>query len=62
MSSTTMAMGSEAAVTPTALAWKFVHWGLGLFITGFVIGFIPIVHYMVGAQGGDVGAAVGSAI
>jgi len=43
-------MGDEAAVTLTALGWKFIHWGLGLFITGFVVGFIPILHYMVGAR------------
>jgi len=43
MSNAAMAMGGEAVVTPTALGWKFIHWGLGLFITGFVIGFIPIL-------------------
>jgi hypothetical protein len=37
------------------LGWKFILWGLGLFITGFLTGFIPILHYMVGAQAGDVG-------
>ena len=55
MSNAAMAMGGEAAVTPTALSWKFIRWGLGLFITGFLIGFIPIAHYMVGGLGGDVG-------
>jgi hypothetical protein len=55
MSNATMAMGSEAAVTPAELGWKFIHWGLGLFITGFVVGFIPILHYMMGAQAGGVG-------
>ena len=29
--------------------------GPRLFITGFVVGFIPILHYMIGAQEGDVG-------
>jgi hypothetical protein len=58
MSNATMAMGSsEAAVTPAELGWKFIHWGLGLFITGFAVGFIPILHYMVGAQAGGVGPA-----
>jgi hypothetical protein len=50
MSSATMAIDSEAAITHNELGWKFVRWGLGLFITGFVVGFIPILHYMVGAQ------------
>ena len=55
MSNATMAMGSQAAATPTELGWKFIHWGLGLLITGFVVGFIPILHYFPGAQAGDVG-------
>ena len=29
MSNAAMAMGGEAAVTPTALSWKFIRWGLG---------------------------------
>jgi hypothetical protein len=28
---------------------------LGLFLTGFLTGFIPILHYVPGAQSGDVG-------
>ena len=55
MSNATIAMGGEAAVTPAELGWKFVHWGLGLLITGFVTGFLPILHYMAGAQAGGVG-------
>lgn len=57
MSETTMAMGdsSEAVVTRSELGWRYIHWGLGLFITGFVVGFIPIAHYMHGALAGDVG-------
>ena len=55
MSNAAMAIGGEAAVTPTELGWKFIHWGLGLFITGFVVGFVPILHYMHGAIEGDVG-------
>ena len=55
MSNATMVMGNEAAVTPTEIGWKFIHSGLGLFITGFVIGFVPILHYMMGAQAGGVG-------
>jgi hypothetical protein len=57
MSNAAMAMGSEAAVTRAQLGWKFIHWGLGLFITGFLTGFIPILHYMTGAITADVGAA-----
>jgi hypothetical protein len=55
MSNAAIAMDGQAAVTPTALSWKFIRWGLGLFITGFLTGFIPIAHYMVGAIAGDVG-------
>ena len=42
-------------VTHLGLGWKFIHWGLGLFITGFISGFIPIAHYIHGALAGDVG-------
>ena len=55
MSNTAIAMDGEATVTRIDLGWKFIHWGLGLFITGFVIGFVPTAHYMVGGVGGDVG-------
>ena len=37
------------------LGWGFIRWGLGLFITGFLTGFIPILHYIPGAVAGDVG-------
>ena len=60
MSNAEMTMGGKAAVSPAELGyvelgWKFIHWGLGLFITGFAVGFIPILHYIPGAQAGDVG-------
>jgi len=55
MSNAAIAMDGQAAVTPTALSWQFIRWGLGLFITGFLTGFIPIAHYMVGGVSGDVG-------
>jgi hypothetical protein len=55
MSNAAIAMHGEAAVTPTALSWNFIHWGLGLFITGFLVGFIPILHYIVGGIGANVG-------
>ncbi len=55
MSSAALALDGVAAIRPAELGWKFIRWGLGLFITGFVVGFIPILHYMVGAQAGGVG-------
>ncbi len=55
MSNATMAMGGEAAGTRVELGWKFIHWGLSLFIVGFLTGYIPILHYIGGAQAGDVG-------
>jgi hypothetical protein len=55
MSSVAVAMDGEAAVTHTDLGWSFVNRGLGLFVTGFVTGFIPILHYIPGAVAGDVG-------
>jgi len=50
-------MSSETAVTHNTLGWSFVNWGLGLFVTGFVTGFIPILHYIPGAVAGNVGPA-----
>jgi hypothetical protein len=55
MSNAAIAMDGQVAVTPTALSWKYIRWGLGLFIIGFLTGFIPIAHYMYGAIAGDVG-------
>ena len=55
MSNAAIAMDGQAAVTPTALSWQFIHWGLGLFITGFLTGFIPILHYIVGGIDAEVG-------
>ena len=55
MSNVAMAMGGEAAGTRAELGWKFIHWGLSLFIVGFLTGYIPILHYIGGAQAGDVG-------
>src|SRR5688572_19589768 len=40
MSNAAISMDGQAAVTPTTLSWKFIHWGLGLFITGFLVGFV----------------------
>ena len=55
MSTATTTTGGEAAVTHTALGWQFINWGLGLFITGFLVGYVPILHYINGALAGDVG-------
>ena len=52
MTNAASVLHGQAAVTPTALSWKFIRWGLALFITGFLTGFIPIGHYMVGALAG----------
>jgi hypothetical protein len=57
MSSAAMPMSAEAAVTATSIGWKHIRWGLTIFFTGFVTGFIPIVHYLHGAVAGDVGPA-----
>ena len=57
MSSATVAMDGDIAITHSELGWSFVNWGLGLFVTGFVTGFIPILHYIPGAVAGDVGPA-----
>jgi hypothetical protein len=54
MSNAAMVMGRETAVTRAELGWKFIRWGLSLFILGFIIGFVPILHYMVGGQAGNV--------
>lgn len=55
MTNATISMSGQAVTTSTSLSWQFIRWGLGLFITGFLTGFIPIGHYMVGAIAGDVG-------
>ncbi|MDM0068379.1 hypothetical protein [Variovorax sp. J31P207] len=42
-----MSLRSRSSVLSTVdLGWKFVNWGLGLFITCFVTGFVPILQYM----------------
>jgi hypothetical protein len=48
-------MTTPAPRTPVQLGWKYIVWGLGLFITGFLTGYIPILHYIHGALAGDVG-------
>ena len=48
MTSTHMA-ATGIAVTPVELGAKHIRWGLGLFVFGLVIGFVPLVHYMHGS-------------
>ena len=43
--------------TLAQLGWQYIVWGLGLFVTGFLTGYVPILHYVMGAQAGDVGPA-----
>jgi len=57
MSNATKTMASRGNVTPAELGSKFIRWGLGLFVLGFALGFIPILHYIHGAVAGDVGPA-----
>ena len=57
MSNATEAMAGRGNVLPAELGSKFIRWGLGLFLLGFVVGFIPIVHYIHGAAAGNVGPA-----
>jgi hypothetical protein len=35
--------------------YKFLRWGSKFFITGLVLGFIPLAHYMIGGAGHEVG-------
>ena len=57
MSSTTETMTLHDEATPTSIGRKFTRWGLGMFMLGFALGFVPILHYMHGAVAGDVGHA-----
>jgi len=57
MTNATETMASLGTVMPAEIGSKFTRWGLALFIFGFIVGFIPIVHYMVGAVAGNVGPA-----
>ena len=38
-----------AAATPAEVGAKFIRWGLGLFVFGLVIGYLPMAHYMHGS-------------
>ena len=57
MTSATGTMGVRGDATTAELGSKFTRWGLGLFVLGFALGFIPILHYIHGAVAGDVGPA-----
>ena len=35
--------------TPVEVGAKHIRWGLGLFIFGLVVGYIPLAHYMHGS-------------
>jgi hypothetical protein len=51
---------NDTATTRSQLAtfgMEFLRWGSRLFITGLVLGLIPIAHYIVGGVGHDVGEA-----
>jgi uncharacterized membrane protein YoaK (UPF0700 family) len=51
------AVAGRGNVMPAELGSKFTRWGLGVFVLGFALGFIPILHYIHGAVAGDVGPA-----
>ena len=57
MSNATETVAGGGTVMPAELGSKFTRWGLGLFVLGFALGFIPILHYIHGAVAGDVGPA-----
>ena len=57
MSNASETMADRGNVMPAELGSKFIRWGLGLFFLGFIVGFVPIVHYMQGAVAGDIGPA-----
>ena len=38
-----------AAATPAEVGAKFIRWGLGLFVFGLVIGYLPMAHYAHGS-------------
>ena len=55
MSNATETVAGQGNVMPAELGSKFVRWGLGQFMLGFIVGFVPILHYFHGAVAGDVG-------
>ena len=55
MSDAIESKAGQVNVMPAELGSKFVRWGLIQFLLGFIVGFIPILHYFQGAIAGDVG-------
>jgi hypothetical protein len=55
MKSETETVAGRGELTQAELGSKFIRWGLGQFLLGFIVGFVPILHYMHGAIAGDVG-------
>ena len=49
MTATTHAGISGTLATPTDVGIRYIRWGLGLFVFGLVIGFVPLAHYMHGS-------------
>ena len=49
MTTNVQAARMSAVETPIDVGAKHIRWGLGLFIFGLVIGFIPLLHYMHGS-------------
>ena len=40
---------TRTVATPVEVGVKHIRWGLGLFIFGLVIGYVPLAHYMHGS-------------
>ena len=49
MTVTTHAGITGTTATPAEVGAKYIRWGLGLFVFGLVIGFVPLAHYMHGS-------------
>ena len=45
----------QGKLLPAELGLRFVRWGLVQFLLGFLVGFVPLLHYFHGAVAGDVG-------
>ena len=55
MSDATETVSGQGNVMPVELGSKFIRWGLIQFLVGFIVGFVPLLHYFHGAVAGDVG-------
>ena len=56
MTNTTEPIAAQGELTAIEHGKIFIRWGLSLLLLGFILGFVPILHYMHGALAGDVGA------